>query len=78
MAEDEPWPEEDPLRDAETLNRVARRRRVPRGMSEYQAAWIVDSGQWRQPAARCGDERCRLPASGPNPNLADISLCQIT
>ena len=20
---------------------------MPRGMSEYQAAWIVDSGQWR-------------------------------
>ncbi|XP_037091319.1 pre-rRNA-processing protein TSR1 homolog [Pollicipes pollicipes] len=50
MDGDEPWPDDDALRDAETLNRVARRKRVPRGTSEYQAAWIVDSdGEADQP-----------------------------
>ena len=44
MDGDDPWPEDDALRDAETLNRVARKKRVPKGMSEYQAAWIIDSG----------------------------------
>ena len=36
--------QEDVMADAETFNRVARKKRVPRGMSEYQAAWIIDSG----------------------------------
>ncbi|KAF0289087.1 Pre-rRNA-processing protein TSR1 [Amphibalanus amphitrite] len=43
MDGDDPWPEDDALRDAETLNKVARKKRVPKGMSEYQAAWIIDS-----------------------------------
>lgn len=62
---DEPWPDEDALADAETLNKVARRRKVPCGMSEYQAAWIIDSGQWvlgatRRPsnAAKHTADRC--------------------
>jgi pre-rRNA-processing protein TSR1 len=39
------WPAEEELVAAEGLSRVVRHRikKVPKGMSEYQAAWIPDS-----------------------------------
>lgn len=39
------WPTEEELVEAEEESRVKTRRikKVPRGMSEYQAAWIPDS-----------------------------------
>ena len=59
MDGDDPWPDDDELRDAETLNRVARKKRVPKGMSEYQAAWIIDSGECVTSAMRgVGTGRC--------------------
>jgi pre-rRNA-processing protein TSR1 len=45
MESEQTWPTEEELVEAEEESRVKRRRikRVPRGMSEYQAAWIPDS-----------------------------------
>ncbi|KAL6044458.1 ribosome biogenesis protein tsr1 [Balamuthia mandrillaris] len=45
MANEQNWGEEDEaeLKLAEALQKKKRKRRVPKGTSEYQAAWILDS-----------------------------------
>lgn len=45
MEGEQTWPTEEELEEAEEKSRVMKRRvkKVPRGMSEYQAAWIPDS-----------------------------------
>ena len=36
------WPTEEELAEAEAANSKGRKRRLPKGTSDYQAAWIVD------------------------------------
>jgi pre-rRNA-processing protein TSR1 len=45
MESEQTWPTEEELVEAEEESRSKKRRikKVPRGMSEYQAAWIPDS-----------------------------------
>jgi hypothetical protein len=45
MEGEQTWPTEEELAEAEEESRVLKRRvkKVPKGMSEYQAAWIPDS-----------------------------------
>jgi pre-rRNA-processing protein TSR1 len=37
------WPTEEELKDAEQAAAAAKKRRLPKGTSDYQAAWILDS-----------------------------------
>lgn len=45
MEGEQTWPTEEELAEAEEQSRAMKRRikKVPKGMSEYQAAWIPDS-----------------------------------
>lgn len=45
MEGEQTWPTEEELAEAEEESRVQKRRvkKVPKGMSDYQAAWIPDS-----------------------------------
>jgi pre-rRNA-processing protein TSR1 len=43
MANEQTWPTEEELREAEERVKEKRKVRVPKGTSAYQAAWIVDS-----------------------------------
>ena len=48
MEGEQTWPTEEELAEAEKLTAPkARTKRVPKGTSDYQAAWIVDSDNGR-------------------------------
>lgn len=68
------WPTEEELRDAEAEAK-ARRRRLPKGTSEYQAAWILD--EFGDVGASASDddsvEDGSLPDLAPNGAVASAS-----
>lgn len=43
MEGEQTWPTHEELEEAEKMNVVTRMKKVPKGTSDYQAAWIVDN-----------------------------------
>uniref|UniRef100_A0A670ZAT3 Pre-rRNA-processing protein TSR1 homolog n=1 Tax=Pseudonaja textilis TaxID=8673 RepID=A0A670ZAT3_PSETE len=49
MEGEQTWPSEEELKEAEESRKQSKKvaRRVPKGTSAYQAAWILDKAEWR-------------------------------
>lgn len=45
MVGEQTWPTEEELSAAAAASRCMRKRRLPAGTSEYQAAWILDDDE---------------------------------
>ncbi|PAV74253.1 hypothetical protein WR25_18113 [Diploscapter pachys] len=45
MNAEQTWPDEQEITDADKLNSPAEKKRVPKGTSAYQAAWILESDE---------------------------------
>uniref|UniRef100_UPI00358E9302 pre-rRNA-processing protein TSR1 homolog isoform X2 n=1 Tax=Myxine glutinosa TaxID=7769 RepID=UPI00358E9302 len=55
MDGEQTWPTEEEMKEADALKTKKTRKRVPKGTSEYQAAWIIDSEE-----SECSDDENSL------------------
>jgi pre-rRNA-processing protein TSR1 len=56
MPGEQTWPTEEELSAAAAASRRMRKRRLPAGTSEYQAAWILDSDEDSSEGSEDGSE----------------------